>query len=146
MNMSDKYLPSPYGKRELTEKQLALLDNLESCNYDPMLAAQQAGYAQPRAAVNSVKEELATIAQDLIGNASLRAASTLVNIMNSEAPIPNIKEKMAAANSLLDRAGFVKKEVMDINHKVQGGVFVLPEKKPPTVVQDAEFTEVQDED
>jgi hypothetical protein len=144
--MADEFLPTKrHGKRELTEKQLALLDNLEACNYDPVKAAEMAGYAYPQQAVRSVREELTNIAHDLVSNSSLRAAATLTEIMTTDRPIPNIKEKIAAANSLLDRGGIAKREILDVNQTVKGGVFVLPEKKP-TQIEDAEYTVVQDDD
>ena len=142
--MTTKYLPTNnYSKRELTDKQLSLLDHLEECNYDPIKAAKKAGYKHPPSAVRSVREELTSIAEDLLGNASLKAANTLIDIMTTERPIPNIKEKMEAAKTLLDRSGFAKKELIDVNHKVTGGVFVLPEKKPIPIIN-GEFNEIQD--
>ena len=127
----DKYLPSnPYTKKELTEKQVALLDSLESCNYDPLKAAEKAGYANPYSAVKALRNELVSIAEELIGNQSLQAISKLGTILNSERPNPNARLQLEAAKTILDRSGFAKKEILDVNHKVTGGVFILPEKEP----------------
>ena len=127
--MTTKYLPNQYSKRELTEKQIALLDALPECNYNPIEAAKKAGYVHPRQGVRAVREEIKDMVTDLIAENALGAANTLSNIMNSQAPIPNIKEKLSAAQTILDRAGFGKKDTIDVNHTVKGGVFVLPEKK-----------------
>tara|TARA_R110000772_G_scaffold36709_3_gene87661 strand:+ start:131 stop:598 length:468 start_codon:yes stop_codon:yes gene_type:complete len=127
----DKYLPvNSYSKRELTEMQIALLDYLPECDYNPNKAATKAGYANTTLAIRSVREEITSIAEDLIANSTLKAANTLDTIMTSDRPMLNIKEKMEAAKTLLDRGGFAKKEIIDVSHKVIGGVFVLPEKKP----------------
>lgn len=136
--MNDQYLPHKYSKRELTEKQVALLDNLESCNYDPLKAAEKAGYTNPYSAVKSVRKELTAVAEELLSNTSLKAIDKLSTIMTSDRPNPNARLQMEAAKTLLDRAGYAKKEILDVNHRVAGGVFILPEKQP---IQ-GEFTDI----
>ena len=126
-----------YGKRELTEKHLALLDYLPKCNYDPIEAAKQAGYEHPYGAVKSLRNEIKDIAESVIANSSIKAAQTLNEVLHSERPVPNMREKIDVAKTLLDRAGFAKKELVQHEHKVQGGVFIMPEKKEPV---DGEFT------
>ena len=127
---SDTLLPQyRHGKRQLTEKQMLLLDLLPSCNYDPIKAAEKAGYASPRQAVRTVREEITIIADDLIANNASIAAKTLIEILQADKPIPNIKEKITVAQDLLDRAGHAKKTVVDVNHEVKGGIFIIPEKK-----------------
>ena len=124
-----EYLPTKHKKRELTEKQQLLLSKLEEANYDPIEAARLAEYSNPAVAVKALRSELLEIAEDMIANSTMKAAGTLVDILETERPVPNIKEKIAVAKDLLDRAGLAKKELIDVNHKVTGGVFILPEKK-----------------
>ena len=50
--------------------------------------------------------------------------------MTSDDAIPQVNTKLQAAQTILDRVGVSKKERLDINHNVNGGIFVLPEKKP----------------
>jgi hypothetical protein len=37
--------------------------------------------------------------------------------------------KLQAAQTILDRVGLGKKERLDVNHNVSGGIFILPEKQ-----------------
>lgn len=134
----NEYLPTKSKKRELTDKQQLLLSKLEEANYDPIEAAKLAGYSHPTVAAKALRQELLEIAEDLIANSTMKAAGTLVDILDTERPIPNIKERISVAKDLLDRAGLVKKDVVDVNHKVTGGVFILPEKK----VLEGDFEEV----
>jgi len=49
--------------------------------------------------------------------------------MNSNKPVPQANNKLAAAQTILDRAGVVKTDKLDVNHNVSGGIFILPEKQ-----------------
>ena len=48
--------------------------------------------------------------------------------MKSDKPVPQAGNKLQAAQTILDRAGVVKTDKVDINHNVSGGIFILPEK------------------
>ena len=63
--------------------------------------------------------------------------------MNSDAPIPQANNKLQAAQTILDRVGIAKTERLDINHKVAGGIFIMPEKE--TVIIEAEVINNDDE-
>jgi len=144
-NTSETYLPlQRHGERELTDKQKLLLDLLPETKFDPVEAARRAGYAHPQSAVRSVRKEIQMIAEELLMNSSLEAASLLREIMLSEKPILGVKEKMEAAKTLLDRAGFAKKETIQHEHKVSGGVFILPEKETNMITLEGESDEVSD--
>ena len=69
-------------------------------------------------------------------------AFKLVEIMTGNKPIANVNTKLQAAQTLLDRVGVVKQEKLDINHNVQGGIFILPEKE----IIDVEAEEVNVEE
>jgi len=131
-------LPTRYGERTLTDKQLLLLDSLPAAHYDPMKAAILAGYSDPRSAVRSLRKELTLITEDLLGNQAMKAATTLTDVLESDKPIPNIKEKINVAQDILDRTGHAKKVIQDITHTVKGGVFVLP----PKLIIEGEFEDV----
>ena len=49
--------------------------------------------------------------------------------MNSETPIPQANIRLQAAQTILDRTGLGKTDRLDINHKVEGGLFILPAKE-----------------
>ena len=52
----------------------------------------------------------------------------LVDIMESNSPVPQANIRIQAAQTILDRTGLGKQERMDVNHKVEGGLFILPAK------------------
>ena len=50
-------------------------------------------------------------------------------MLESDKPLPQANVKVQAAQTILDRVGLGKKERLDVNHNVQGGIFILPEKE-----------------
>jgi len=58
--------------------------------------------------------------------------------MSTEQSVPQANIKVQAAQTILDRVGVTKKEKLDVNHNVTGGIFILPEKQ--TI--DVEFEDV----
>ena len=53
----------------------------------------------------------------------------LVNVMESDSPVPQANVRLQAAQTILDRIGLGKKDQLDVSHKVEGGIFVLPAKE-----------------
>ena len=53
----------------------------------------------------------------------------LVDIMESNSPVPQANIRVQAAQTILDRTGLGKQERLDVNHKVEGGLFILPAKE-----------------
>ena len=49
--------------------------------------------------------------------------------MEGKGAVPQANVKLQAAQTLLDRVGVTKKEQLNVNHNVQGGLFILPEKQ-----------------
>ena len=63
--------------------------------------------------------------------------------MQSNTTIPQASVKLQAAQTILDRVGVVKQEKLDINHNINGGIFILPEKETIDIIaEDAEYEEV----
>jgi hypothetical protein len=96
---------------------------------DPMLAKKLAGYSDN----TSVKELLEAYEEDLekatkrfISEVAPESVFSIVSIMRNPVQMGS-KEKLSAAKDLLDRAGFVKTEKVDVN--ASGGVFILPAKE-----------------
>ena len=51
--------------------------------------------------------------------------------MDSKRPIVQANNKLAAAQTLLDRVGVSKVDKVDVNHNVNsGGIFLMPDKAP----------------
>ena len=144
--MVQNYLPSLDGKRKLTEQQEKFLDALSSeAKGDINKALELAGY-QPGASysvINSLKDEIIDVATKILAKSAPQASNKLVEILNSDDPIPQVNAKLQAAQTLLDRVGVAKRDKLDVTHSVGSGIFILPEKKE---VIEAEDVEVIDEE
>lgn len=116
--------------RNLTEKQQKFLDVLfEEAQGNLSQARKMAGYAETvatSAIVNSLQDEIADLTKRFIAASATKAAYSMKQIMDSPTDLGN-KEKMAAAKDLLDRAGFVKTEKVEV--KSESPLFILPPKE-----------------
>ena len=145
-NTTSKYLshlsgqPQSNRQRKLSEKQQSFLDNLINTGGDPKKAAELAGYAEGSYSqvVRSLKEEMIDLASHILAQSAPKAAMKLVNVMDSEEPIPQANVRLQAAQTILDRIGLGKTDRVDVNHTTNGGVFILPSKGE---VIDAEYSE-----
>jgi len=142
--MVNTYLqPIKNNNKQLTKKQQKFLDCLIETDGNPKEAAELAGYSGNHyQIVKSLKTEIIDLATDVLANSAPEAAFKLVDIMKTNKPIPQIGNKLQAAQSILDRVGVIKKERLDINHNMNGGggVFILPAKE----VKKVEVIEVKD--
>jgi hypothetical protein len=126
-NRHMSYLPEK--KKNLTEKQEAFLNNLIETGGDFKKSAELAGYAGNHYQIlKSLKHEVVDLASDVLAREAPTAAFKLIQIMKSDKPVPQAGNKLQAAQTILDRAGVVKTDKVDINHNVSGGIFILPEK------------------
>jgi hypothetical protein len=136
--MTNTYLQTNKKVKVLTDKQQKFLDCLRVTNGDLKHAAELAGYSNGShyQVVKALKDEIIDFATDVLALSAPEAAFKLVDIMKTDKPIPQIANKLQAAQAILDRVGVVKKERLDINHNVSGGVFILPAKmeKDVTVI------------
>ena len=130
-------------ERELTERQKSFLDNLIHTGGDPKKAAKLAGYAEGSytQVVKALKEEIIELASHILAQSAPKAAIKLVDVMDSEEPIPQASVRLQAAQTILDRIGLGKTERVNIDHKMSGGIFILPEKN--VNVFDAEVVTVE---
>jgi hypothetical protein len=60
----------------------------------------------------------------------------MVEVMDSDRPVPQANVRLQAAQQILDRVGVSKTEKMSVDHNVSGGLFILPTKE--TVIIDVE--------
>ena len=124
-------LTVPKTNRKLTEKQQSFLDNLIQTGGDPKLAAELAGYSGNHyQVIQTLREEIVDLASDVLARSAPQAAFKLVEVMNSDKSMPQVNTKLQAAQTILDRVGVSKRERLDVNHNVNGGIFILPEKQP----------------
>ena len=126
-NNSMSYLPEK--KRNLTEKQEAFLNHLVDTGGDFKKSAELAGYSGNHYQIlKALKNEVVDLASDVLAREAPTAAFKLIEVMKSDKPVPQANNKLAAAQTILDRAGVVKTDKLDVNHNVSGGIFILPEK------------------
>ena len=138
-------LPSLSKPRELTEKQQLFLDSLVETQGDAKQAAALAGYSGGHYQVlKALKNEVLELTKDVLAHNAPKAAVKLLEIMESDKPIPQANNKLTAAQSLLDRVGVSKSETLDINHQVSGGIFLMPDKAPIEVeAEEVEYEETR---
>ena len=134
------------NNRNLTEQQQKFLDALSGeAQGDIKAALQVAGYKDTSyyAVVKSLRQEIIDTANTILAHSAPKAAKKLVDVLESDEPIPQVNAKLQAAQTLLDRVGVIKKEKLDINHNVTGGIFILPQKDTIDLsAEDGEYTEV----
>ena len=110
-------------KRELTDKQQKFLDTLGSeARGDIKHALKVAGYEDTSyyAVVKSLRQEIIDTANTILAHSAPKAAAKLVEVLESDAPIPQVNAKLQAAQTLLDRVGVAKREHINVNHNVSG--------------------------
>lgn len=116
--------------RTLTEKQQKFLDVLfEEAQGDPVKAKKLAGYSDAVSSSSvtaSLVDEIAELTRKFIAQSSTKAAYTMFSVMNDPTEL-GVKEKMLAAKDVLDRAGFVKTERVEV--KSSEPLFILPAKE-----------------
>ena len=138
------------NKRKLTDKQEKFLNALAGeAKGDAKQALVVAGY-EPTSyymVLDSLKEEIVDVANTILAHSAPKAAAKLVDVLDSDAPIPQVGAKLQAAQTLLDRVGISKRERVDVTHSMGGGIFLLPDKEEVVIdAKDAEYEEIKDED
>jgi len=138
----ESILPSLSKVRELTDKQQLFLNSLIETQGDPKKAAAIAGYSEHYQVLKTLKNEILELTKDVLAHNAPKAAFKLVEIMDSDKPIPQANNKIVAAQSVLDRVGVSKTEKLDINHQISAGIFLMPDKKPiEAEAEDVEYDE-----
>ena len=120
-------------EKGLTPKQNAFLEAFFGpANCDANIAKQMAGYSSKSRAndiVRPLRKHIEEGIQDKLAEGAAQGVGALVNVLNDPTK-PGQKERIQAANSLLDRFGVTKEAAAQTNVKVQvTPVVYLPEKK-----------------
>ena len=118
--------------RKLTVKQQVFLDVLfGEAEGDPKLAMELAGYQTTtfHALLESLHDEIIKNAEQFIAFHAPAAAMGLTSILLGQDDKPNTNARMEAARQILDRAGIVKKDKMDITVDSEKGIFIFPMKE-----------------
>ena len=79
--------------------------------------------------INNLKDEIVEVATKILAKSAPQASQKLVEILESDDPIPQVNAKLQAAQTLLDRVGVAKRDKIDVTHTSASGIFLLPEKK-----------------
>lgn len=128
--MNNSFLPDT--KRKLTEQQETFLNALSGeAKGNIVKAMEVAGYSPTSKShlVDTLKEEIIEVANKILATSAPRASQKLVEILDSDDPIPQVSAKLQAAQTLLDRVGIAKRDKLDVTHTAVGGIFLIPEKK-----------------
>ena len=119
--------------KKLTEQQAKFIEVLfAEAGGDPVKAKKMAGYSDNSSTkdiMDSIKEEVIQATQLYVAINAPRAAMAVVSGIVDPTEL-GIKEKLNAAKDLLDRAGVVKTEKMQI--EASNGVMILPPKNTDT--------------
>lgn len=117
--------------RNLTENQQKFLAALfEEAGGDVVFAKKLAGYSEntpTKLITDSLRDEIAEATRAYFAQTAPKAVMALVSAINNPTEL-GIKDKMAAAKDLLDRAGLGKVEKVDVSSS-SGGIFYLPPKE-----------------
>lgn len=119
--------------KQYTEKQKLFLEYLatEECKGNVRLAMTKAGYGPGTATkdvLNPLHEEILDIAQKQLAGETVSAVHHLVSLIHSPDQLGG-KIKLGAIKELMDRAGLVKKEQIQISTE-EAGLFIMPLKQP----------------
>jgi len=116
--------------KNLTEKQQKFMAVLfEEANGDVVSAKKLAGYADTTTThdvIKCLRDEIAEATRDYMSRIAPKAAVAMGNALVDPTEL-GIRDKMVAAKDLLDRAGYIKTE--KVNVETSGGLFVLPAKE-----------------
>ena len=114
----------------LTEKQQKFMAVLfEDAGGDVVTAKKLAGYSDGTATsdiIKALKDDIDDATKHFMARIAPKAAVAMGNALNDPTEL-GIRDKMTAAKDLLDRAGYIKTE--KVNVESSGGLFVLPAKE-----------------
>jgi len=116
--------------RKLSEKQEKFLAVLfEEAKGDPLVAKRLAGYSDNKSTsviTAALVDEIAELTRKFIAQSSTKAAYTMFSVMGSKDML-GAKERMNAAKDIMDRAGFVKTDKVEVT--AAEPLFILPAKR-----------------
>ena len=95
--------------------------------------------------MKSLKQEVVDLASDVLARSAPKAAFKLIEMVDSDRPVPQASQKLAAAQTILVRVGVSKTNRVEVNHNVQGGIFVLP-AKDEVIIESNDYENISDGD
>jgi hypothetical protein len=93
-------------------------------------AAEECGFAPTYGFLlaKKLRTEIIEMAEGILALNAPRAATTLVNGIDEDIPVPVNPLRVDCAKQILDRVGIVKKEQIQIDASDKIGIFILPAK------------------
>jgi len=117
-------------EKKYTEKQMAFLDALMGeAKGNIRRAMDIAGYAKTTKSgevVSNLREEVIKRASLMLALNAPKAAFGIVDVLDDPSSM-GARNSISAAREILDRAGLVKKEQVEVT-STGGGMFILPPK------------------
>ena len=114
-----------------TDKQKLFLDALyESAKGDVRKAMDIAGYAKTTplsAVIEPLADEIVRRGQHFMAVHVPKAALGMVNIIDDPNQL-GVSNRIAAAKEVMDRAGLVKRDKIEVSGEGVAGIFYLPKK------------------
>jgi alpha-mannosidase len=119
------------AKKKITERQEAFLEALcGEARGDIRAAMRIAGYSDATKiaeAVAPIRDEIVERASMMIAMNAPKATFSMVDVLNDPSAM-GARNAVSAASQILDRAGLVKKEQVEVKGP-EGGIFILPPKQ-----------------
>ena len=81
---------------------------------------------------SKLKEVIQSRAKDKLAVATLRAVNTAVELLDADSSTEKGELRLKAAESVMDRTGLTKHTNVEVQHKVENGIFILPAKTEVT--------------
>ena len=122
-------------KKPLTERQEIFLEALTGeARGNVREAMRIAGYSE----ATKINEAIAPIQDEIVARAGMmlamnapKATFSMINVLDDPSAM-GARNAVAAASQILDRAGLVKKEQVEVKGP-EGGIFILPPKSSEPV-------------
>lgn len=115
--------------KKLSDQQKLFLEVLfEQAEGDPVEAKRLAGYSEnypTSQIVKILKDEILEATKDYLARSGPKAAIRMVGVLDNPIAL-GVKEVLAASKEVLDRAGIVKTEKVELGGN---GIFILPAKQ-----------------
>ena len=125
-------------EKQFTTMQKAFLDALfGEAEGDLKAAKNAAGYSAATSmheVIDPIRDEIVERASSVLAVHAPKAAFSMIGVMDAPAQL-GARNIVTAAAQVLDRAGVVKKEQVEVTAP-EGGIFILPPKKTEPVADD----------
>jgi hypothetical protein len=123
--------------RPFTDLEKSFLTEYVRAKYDVKKAGKKAGLHEVDVAgmVRRLKPVIQELLEVKLLTASSDAIDALSDVLTNDDVMPNAGAKVQAAQAVLDRSGLGKTERVEVEHKGGQGVFIMPAKEEPKIIE-----------